>query len=88
MRCLGRKLGPSSCLGADQRGGVLYFLPRDAAVVRWDSRRPLAAEAHAVLLQNSSLLGRARQLWAAPGAVWALVDAPDAKHCVLVKRTT
>lgn len=36
-------------LAADPAGRLYYDLPRDGAVVRWDTRRPLRAEHHDVL---------------------------------------
>lgn len=35
---LGQKLGPSGGIVADQKQGLIYYLLKDYAIVRWDTR--------------------------------------------------
>lgn len=58
VRFHGHKLGPSRGALLDSSHGMHYFLPRDGACVRWDTRKRLLAESHDVLLQRAGLDGK------------------------------
>ncbi|PSN37915.1 hypothetical protein C0J52_12246 [Blattella germanica] len=80
---LGYKLGPSRGLVADLWSGLHYFLSRDHAAVRWDTRRPLYAESHSVLLQSSKKLPAVSHMFLGPQwQVWAVVG----QHCVRIQK--
>ena len=80
---LGMKLGPSRGLVSDIWGGLYYFLPRDHAAVRWDTRYPLAAEFHAVLIQSPMTLPTVSHLFTdSQCQVWAVVG----QHCVKIQK--
>ncbi|KDR24274.1 uncharacterized protein LOC110827463 [Zootermopsis nevadensis] len=80
---LGRKLGPSRGLVQDLSAGLHYFLPRDHAVVRWDTRRPLSAESHTVLLQSPKTLPQVSHMFLDPQwQVWAVVG----QRCVRIQK--
>ncbi|XP_078041013.1 uncharacterized protein LOC144472126 [Augochlora pura] len=48
----GTKMAASSALFCDVKDGLHYFMPTERASVRWDTRLPLEAESHTVLVQN------------------------------------
>ncbi|XP_076649428.1 uncharacterized protein LOC143357092 isoform X2 [Halictus rubicundus] len=48
----GTKMAASSGLFCDVKDGLHYFMPTERASVRWDTRLPLEAESHSVLVQN------------------------------------
>uniref|UniRef100_A0A8D9F870 Uncharacterized protein n=1 Tax=Cacopsylla melanoneura TaxID=428564 RepID=A0A8D9F870_9HEMI len=52
---LGYKLGISSGLYCDEPDGLLYYLIRDFAIVRWNLTLPLIAENHQVLVQSEQV---------------------------------
>ncbi|KAJ8873052.1 hypothetical protein PR048_026668 [Dryococelus australis] len=81
---VGRKLGPSTGLVADHRGVLLYFLPRDHAVVRWDIRQgTLSPKNHTVLLQSPGLLPAVNDLSLSPRwDVWAAAG----QRCIQVQK--
>ncbi|KAI5698927.1 hypothetical protein M8J75_014001 [Diaphorina citri] len=54
-RFLGYKLGISSGLYCDEPDGLLYYLIRDYAIVRWSLNTPLIAENHLVLVQSEQV---------------------------------
>ncbi|KAI5727810.1 hypothetical protein M8J77_007257 [Diaphorina citri] len=55
-RFLGYKLGISSGLYCDEPDGLLYYLIRDYAIVRWSLNTPLIAENHLVLVQSEQVI--------------------------------
>ncbi|XP_031828125.2 uncharacterized protein LOC116425066 [Nomia melanderi] len=48
----GTKMAASSGLFCDVKDGLHYFMSTERASVRWDTRLPLRAESHSVLVQN------------------------------------
>ncbi|XP_076287432.1 uncharacterized protein LOC143212463 [Lasioglossum baleicum] len=48
----GTKMAVSSGLFCDVKDGLHYFMSTERASVRWDTRLPLEAESHSVLVQN------------------------------------
>ncbi|XP_033340399.2 uncharacterized protein LOC117228649 [Megalopta genalis] len=48
----GTKMAASSALFCDIKDGLHYFMSTERASVRWDTRLPLKAESHTVLVQN------------------------------------
>jgi hypothetical protein len=82
---LGMKLGPSRGLVSDIWAGLHYFLPRDHAAVRWDTRLPLSAESHAVLLQSRRTLPSVSHMFTdSQCQVWAVVG----QHCVKIQNVS
>lgn len=80
---LGKKLGPSRGLVLDLWAGLHYFLPRDHAAVRWDTRRPLSAESHTVLLQSARTLPHVSHMFLdSQWQVWAVVG----HSCVKIQK--
>jgi hypothetical protein len=83
VKFLGMKLGPSRGFVVDLWAGLHYFLPRDHAAVRWDTRRQLAAESHTVLLQSRKALPYVSHMFLdSQWQVWAVVG----QHCVKIQR--
>ncbi|XP_069685299.1 uncharacterized protein [Periplaneta americana] len=80
---VGLKLGPSRGLVVDLWAGLHYFLPRDHASVRWDTKRPMSAESHSVLLQSSKILPFVSHMFLdSQWQVWAVVG----QHCVKIQK--
>ncbi|XP_076244694.1 uncharacterized protein LOC143185509 [Calliopsis andreniformis] len=50
----GTKMGASVGLFCDVKDGLHYFMSSEKASVRWDTRLPLTAESHSILLQNEN----------------------------------
>ncbi|XP_017755153.1 PREDICTED: uncharacterized protein LOC108547235 [Eufriesea mexicana] len=50
----GTKMGTSSGLFCDVEDGLHYFMSLERASVRWDTKLPLKAESHSVLVQNQN----------------------------------
>ncbi|XP_015429798.1 PREDICTED: uncharacterized protein LOC107186450 [Dufourea novaeangliae] len=48
----GTKMAASAGLFCDVKDGLHYFMSSERASVRWDTRLPLRAESHSVLVQN------------------------------------
>lgn len=83
VKFLGMKLGPSRGFVLDLWAGLHYFLPRDHAAVRWDTRRPLLAESHTVLLQSPRALPHVSHMFLdSQWQVWAVVG----QHCVKIQK--
>ncbi|KAF5284539.1 hypothetical protein FQA39_LY16989 [Lamprigera yunnana] len=79
---VGKKLGPSTGIAVDIAGGLNYYLPRDHAVVRWDTRKPLMAEYHSVLLQSYDILPYVSHLFSDPqNNIWALINPSTPEGC-------
>ena len=76
VKLVGTKLGKSTGLAVDHRYGVYYFLPRDYACMRWDSREPMLAENHDVILQSADLLPNVQQIFIdKQRQLWALLES-------------
>ncbi|XP_044253218.1 uncharacterized protein LOC123004163 [Tribolium madens] len=79
---LGEKLGNSTCLVADFKNGLSYYIPRDYVVVRWDTRNPPIAEHYNVLAQSYELLPYVSQLYTGPqNSIWALANPSPSHLC-------
>ncbi|KAJ6645694.1 Major royal jelly protein 3, partial [Pseudolycoriella hygida] len=74
-------LGTSTALTIDPNGSLLYYLPRDGAVVRWNSRKPLRAENHDVLYLSPTPI--VKIIFGSKGSVWIVKESPDYvdDHC-------
>uniref|UniRef100_A0A1B6D1S7 Bee-milk protein n=1 Tax=Clastoptera arizonana TaxID=38151 RepID=A0A1B6D1S7_9HEMI len=85
----GSKLGRSVGLTVDVRNGVYYYLPSDYACMRWDSRQPMRAESHDVVLQSADKLPDVKQIFTdSQNQMWVLLGATntDGFHCLLLRR--
>ncbi|XP_063989994.1 uncharacterized protein LOC135169179 [Diachasmimorpha longicaudata] len=71
----GIKMGVSSGLLCDSKGGLHYFLVTEHASVRWDTKRHLKAGSHAVLLQSEQALSLTDYRMDVQRNVWGLVNA-------------
>ncbi|XP_015116476.1 uncharacterized protein LOC107040770 [Diachasma alloeum] len=71
----GIKMGVSSGLLCDPKGGLHYFLVTEHASVRWDTKHDLKAGSHAVLLQSEQALSLTDYRMDAQRNVWGLVNA-------------
>ncbi|CAH1116316.1 unnamed protein product [Phaedon cochleariae] len=79
---VGRKLGLSSGLETDLKSGLIYFMTRDYAIVRWVIGSPLEAEFHNVLMQSYDKLPYVSQLFTDPQkSIWALVNKDNPEEC-------
>lgn len=74
-------LGTSTALSIDPNGALYYYLPRDGAVVRWNSKKPLNAENHDVLDLSSTRV--VEIIFGARGSVWIVKESSDYvdDHC-------
>ncbi|CAG9773978.1 unnamed protein product [Ceutorhynchus assimilis] len=80
---LGEKLGSSSGLQADLKDGLIYYLTRDYAVVRWINGESMDAEHHDVLAQSYKRMPYVSRLFSDPqGSVYALVNPFSPEKCV------
>ncbi|KAK9752195.1 Major royal jelly protein [Popillia japonica] len=84
---IGEKLGPSSGMIADSGSGLYYYLIRDYAIVKWNSR-PFIAENHDVLIQSYETLPYVSQIFYGPkDTIWALVNPSKPQTCQDIKRS-
>lgn len=84
----GSKLGKSTALAVDSHNGVYYFLPRDYACVRWDSRQLMAAESHDIILQSAHTLPYVHQIFTdKQKQVWALLGSRNqfGSYCIKLR---
>ncbi|XP_060522245.1 uncharacterized protein LOC132699508 [Cylas formicarius] len=79
---LGHKLGVSSALETDYRNGLIYYLTRDYAVVRWSTGYPMMAEYHQVLAQSYKRMPFVSRIFTGPQrGIWALVNPFSPREC-------
>lgn len=82
----GKLLAPPKGMVADKQG-LYYCVPRDFVCLRWDTRLPLVAESHQVLLQSAELLPKVHQLFFdLQKQLWALTDKTNETQCVRIRR--
>ncbi|KAG7211987.1 hypothetical protein KM043_011185 [Ampulex compressa] len=72
---LGNKMGLSSDVFCDSKGGLHYFILSQKASVRWNSKFSLKAENHAILVQNESVPCITDYTVDTQKNLWALVNA-------------
>lgn len=85
----GSKLGKSVGLTVDLRNGVYYYLQHDYACMRWDSRQPMRAESHDVILQSADRLPSVKQLFTDyQNQIWALLgtQSQNGEHCLQLRK--
>ncbi|XP_011639934.1 uncharacterized protein LOC105428997 isoform X1 [Pogonomyrmex barbatus] len=71
---LGKKLGSSMGLFCDLKDGLHYFMTSERASVRWDTKLPLNAQSHSVLVQNDDVPCITDYIMDARRNVWGLVN--------------
>ncbi|XP_011310766.1 uncharacterized protein [Fopius arisanus] len=71
----GIKMGVSSGLICDSKGGLHYFLVTEYASVRWDTKHDLKAANHAILLQSEQVLSLTDYRMDVQKNIWGLVNA-------------
>ncbi|XP_050297862.1 uncharacterized protein LOC126737151 [Anthonomus grandis grandis] len=75
VKWVGETLGLSSGLETDYKNGLLYYLTKDYAIVRWNTEEVLQAENHEVLAQSYEKLAYVSRLFTdSQGSVYALVN--------------
>ncbi|XP_071635042.1 uncharacterized protein [Temnothorax longispinosus] len=72
---LGKKLGSSVGLLSDLKDGLHYFMTSERASVRWDTKLPLNAQSHSVLVQNDDVPCITDYIMDARRNVWGLVNS-------------
>ncbi|KAL0104723.1 hypothetical protein PUN28_016391 [Cardiocondyla obscurior] len=72
---LGKKLGSSAGLFSDLKDGLHYFMTSQRASVRWDTKLPLNAQSHSVLVQNDDVPCITDYIMDARRNVWGLVNS-------------
>ncbi|EFN80994.1 hypothetical protein EAI_12837 [Harpegnathos saltator] len=72
---LGNKLGSSVGLFCDSKDGLHYFMPLDRASVRWDTKSPISAESHSVLVQSNDIPCITDYIMDAQKSIWGLVNS-------------
>ncbi|XP_036141744.1 uncharacterized protein LOC105829551 isoform X2 [Monomorium pharaonis] len=72
---LGKKLGSSVGLFGDLKDGLHYFMTSERASVRWDTKLPLNAQSHSVLVQNDDVPCITDYIMDARRNVWGLVNS-------------
>ncbi|XP_066592041.1 uncharacterized protein [Prorops nasuta] len=77
---VGYKMGTSSGLLCDSKIGLHYFMVSEKASVRWDSKLPLIAENHQILLQNQTVPCIADYRMDSQKNIWAVVNPVCPKH--------
>ncbi|XP_030752207.1 uncharacterized protein LOC115879459 [Sitophilus oryzae] len=79
---LGQLMGQSSGLETDLKNGLIYYLTRDYAVVRWIIGTPMAAENHNVLAQSYKRMPYVSRIFTDPqNGIWALVNPFSPENC-------
>ncbi|XP_018335166.1 major royal jelly protein 4-like [Agrilus planipennis] len=79
---IGNKMGPSGGMLVDLKGGLVYYLTRDYAVVRWDGSQSLKAESHDILAQSFRALPFVPCIFNGPqDGIWALVNPHAPSEC-------
>ncbi|KAF7269021.1 hypothetical protein GWI33_017903 [Rhynchophorus ferrugineus] len=79
---LGSMLGESSGFETDLKNGLLYYLVRDYAIVRWIIGKPMTAENHDVLGQSYTRMPYVSRIFTDPqNGIWALVNPFNAQDC-------
>lgn len=86
---IGMLLGTPKDISIHPKSYLFYILPKDSAVVMWDTKTPLLAEWHEVIYQTSSNL--TQLLFGQKGSVYAISEdilkttknGKD-KHCVKI----
>ncbi|XP_066258432.1 uncharacterized protein [Euwallacea similis] len=83
VQFVGEKLGPSSALEVDIKNGLIYYLTRDFAVVRWNiDDKLMRAENHDVLAQSFTKMPYVSRIFTDPqGGVFALVNPFSPQEC-------
>ncbi|XP_066153440.1 uncharacterized protein [Euwallacea fornicatus] len=83
VQFLGEKLGPSSALEIDIKNGLIYYLTRDFAIVRWNiDDKPMRAESHDVLAQSFTKMPYVSKVFTdTQGGVFALVNPFSLQEC-------
>ncbi|KYN36578.1 hypothetical protein ALC56_09065 [Trachymyrmex septentrionalis] len=72
---LGKKLGSSIGLFCDLKDGLHYFMTSERASVRWNTKLPLNAQSHSVLVQNDDVPCITDYIMDARRNVWGLVNS-------------
>ncbi|XP_011164431.2 uncharacterized protein LOC105199162 [Solenopsis invicta] len=72
---LGKKLGSSVGLFSDLKDGLHYFMTSERASVRWDTKLPLNAQSHSVLVQNDDVPCITDYIMDTRRNVWGLVNS-------------
>ncbi|RLU27454.1 hypothetical protein DMN91_001258, partial [Ooceraea biroi] len=71
---LGKKLGPSMGLICDLKDGLHYFMTSERASVRWDTKLPLNAQSHSVLMQSNDVPCITDYVMDTRRNIWGLVN--------------
>ncbi|EGI62351.1 hypothetical protein G5I_09347 [Acromyrmex echinatior] len=71
---LGKKLGSSVGLFSDLKDGLHYFMTSERASVRWNTKLPLNAQSHSVLVQNDDVPCITDYIMDARRNIWGLVN--------------
>ncbi|KYM75784.1 hypothetical protein ALC53_13848 [Atta colombica] len=72
---LGKKLGSSVGLFTDLKDGLHYFMTSERASVRWNTKLPLNAQSHSVLVQNDDVPCITDYIMDSRRNVWGLVNS-------------
>ncbi|XP_012063539.1 PREDICTED: uncharacterized protein LOC105626858 [Atta cephalotes] len=72
---LGKKLGSSVGLFSDLKDGLHYFMTSERASVRWNTKLPLNAQSHSVLIQNDDVPCITDYIMDSRRNVWGLVNS-------------
>ncbi|XP_056634256.1 uncharacterized protein LOC130443549 isoform X1 [Diorhabda sublineata] len=79
---LGQKLGASTGIVSDLDGGLIYFMKRFHAILRWNTEFPIVAEHHTVLAQSFQKFPYISGFFTdSDDDIWAIVNSGNPNDC-------
>ncbi|XP_072395577.1 uncharacterized protein [Diabrotica undecimpunctata] len=79
---LGEKLGTSTGIESDFASGLIYFMVKDYAIVRWNIGYPMVAEHHDILSQSYEKFPYVSGFFTDPdGSIWVIINPRSPTEC-------
>ncbi|XP_028145864.1 uncharacterized protein LOC114339414 [Diabrotica virgifera virgifera] len=79
---LGEKMGTSTDIETDFASGLIYFMVRDYAIVRWNIGYPMVAEHHDILSQSYETFPYVSGFFTdTDSSIWAIINPRSPTEC-------